>query len=948
MNTAPIHILIVEHSPTQALKLRYLLEKNAYQVTVTHNGKDALTAIQRQRPTLILSNVLMPEMDGYELCQWLKSDENLKQIPVVLLTSLSDPQDILRGMESGANNFIVKPYEEKFLLSRLRDILENQELRKISMSEMGMEIFFGGKKYFFTPDRVQIVDLLFSSLETAVQKNRELGEARDNYQTLLDTSADAILVLDRSKQVRFVNPAAEELFERQLDQWNEQGFDYPLRAGATSELKILRQNGAIVVAEMRVVETRWQGEPAYLASLRDITQRKCAEEAMQKRNRELSLLHRISQMFSSSLELDKVIETALEEIQRILNAFSTSIWLVEAEHDEIVCMHARGPGGANLVNTRLAIGQGLTGWAAEHNEVLIISDTWADARHHKQLNQRVKETSRSMISVPLRSKGQVIGVLNLTAPDVDHFSNEDLRLLEPIAGVAAVAIENARLYTEAQAEIAERKRAEAALLEAKEAADAANQAKSKFLANMSHELRTPLNAILGFSYLLRHDENVSEDQQQHLNIINRSGEHLLTLINQVLDLSKIEAGRMTLDESPFNLPLLLKELSDLFQLRAEKKGLTLIFDSPPDLPQMLQGDEIKLRQVLINLLNNALKFTKEGSIRLSVSSKKLPGGLDNTSLKTDRNILFSVKDTGPGMTAEELERVFEAFVQTTSGREASEGTGLGLAISQRFVRLMGGTIHVDSAPGQGSTFSFTLPANTLEPLTLLKESPEIPVIALKDGQPRYRILLVDKITENRQLLRGLLQPLNFELREAANGKEAIEAWTEWQPDLILMGLLMPIMDGYEAMQYIREAETNTSPVKNRTIIIALTASAFEEDRQIAISKGFNDFLRKPFKVHDLFELLKAHLGLSYIYGSNPENQPPSLDEPVSESTLKNIPADLLQQLQQAAGTTDIMLVSTIIQSIRRYDTDIAARLQNFADEFEYEKILKLLEKLQIA
>ena len=935
------HILIVEHSPTQALKLQHLLEKNEYQVSVTHTAEDALDAIQRRKPTLVLSNVLMPKMNGYELCRRIKSDASLKHIPVVLLTSLSDPQDIMQSLESGANNFIVKPYEEKFLLSRLRDILGNHELRKVSISDMKMEVVVGGQKYEFTPDRGQMVDLLFSGFETAVQKNLELEETRDSYQTLLDTSADAVLVLDRFNQVRFVNPAAEKLFERQLDEWDSQPFDYPLHAGETSEIEILRQDGTTLIAEMRVVETRWQGDAAYLAALRDITKRKCAEEAMHQRNRELALLHRISQMFSSSLKLDTVIETALEEIQRALHAFSTSIWLIDSESHELICMHARGPGGVNLIDTRLAIGQGLTGWAAQHNEVLIVSDTWSDERSHKQISRRIKETSRSMISVPLRNKGQVIGVLNLTSPEIDHFSHEDLRLLEPIAGAAATAIENARLYTAAQEEIAERKRAEAALLEAKEAADTANQAKSRFLANMSHELRTPLNAILGFSYLLRHDGTVNETQQKHLNIINRSGEHLLTLINQVLDLSKIEAGRMTLDENPFPLPGLLDELNDLFQLRAAKKGLRLLFSRSPDVPHIIQGDEVKLRQVLINLLNNALKFTEKGEVTLSVETHGCA------------SLRFEISDTGPGISEAEQERLFEAFVQTTSGREASEGTGLGLAISQRFVRLMGGTIRIESTEGEGSIFSFTLPVKVLETPTVLRECSSHPVIGLEPGQPRSRILLADKNAENRQFLSELLLPLNFELREASNGKEAIEVWRDWEPDVIWMGLLMPVMDGYEAMQTIRELEVSHDsqfsaadspiPSKKRTVIIALTASAFEDERKIALSKGFDDFLRKPFNVHDFFELLKKHLGVKFVYGDGSEHQPSASVRTVSEEALKKIPADLRQQLQHAAGTTDIMMVSTIIQAIRKYDADIAAYLEGFADDFEYEQILKILE-----
>ncbi|PID56379.1 hypothetical protein CSB45_11895 [candidate division KSB3 bacterium] len=948
-------ILIVEHEPAQADELQRLLESAGYEVRVTHNGEEALVAMRLWQPTLVLSDILMPGMSGYDLCRTIKSDDALKHIPIVLATTLSDPWEIVEGLASGAKNFIVKPYEEKRLLSRISALLSTRKPDTSSDSKTGVDILKDRENSPLSLDVSHGVDLLVSDFERAVQKHAELSEAHDSYYALLKTNTAAVVVLDRSRQVKFANPAAEKMFERQLEEWEAQPFEYLLRSGEGNEVEVVRRDGAVVVAEMWVVETRWKGEAAYLVSLRDITQRKRAERAMRKRNRELSLLHRISRMFSSSLDLDTVIETALREIQRSLNAFSTSVWLIEKERNGVVCLHARGPGSVNVKNTRLALGQGLTGWAAEHNEVLIIADTWADERSHKKMSRRVKKTSRSMISVPLRSKGEVVGVLNLTAPEVNHFSQDDLQLLEPIASSMAVAIENARLYAAAQDEIAERKRMELALREAKEAADAANHAKSLFLANMSHELRTPLNAILGFSYLLRHHGTVDAIQQKRLDIINRSGEHLLTLINQVLDISKIEAGRMTLDEVPFELPALLEELIDLFRLRAEKKNLLLISECKPGLPHLVYGDEVKLRQVLINLLNNALKFTQKGSVQLSVCSQPIAKDLTQESADSElpsmeHSVQFAVKDTGVGMAAEELEQLFEAFVQTESGRIASEGTGLGLVISQNFVSLMGGEIHVESAPGKGATFSFTIPIKVFETALPLQDSSSLPVIGLEPGQPRFRILLVDKHEENRRLLQELLQPLEFELREALNGREALDVWAAWQPDLILIGLLLPVMNGYEVMERIRtlsaEAPGSASDmhhvprISRPPIIIALTASAVEEERHEALSKGFDDFLRKPFKAQDFFELLKKHLGLKFIHGERASSSP-VLDEPIQDDAMKKIPAELVRDLHHAAGTTDIMKLSTIIQTIREYDDNLAEQLETYVNNFDYDHILKL-------
>jgi PAS domain S-box-containing protein len=312
-------------------------------------------------------------------------------------------------------------------------------------------------------------------------------------------------------------------------------------------------------------------------------------------------------------------------------------------------------------------------------------------------------------------------------------------------------------------DITERKQAE-------EATDVANQAKSQFLANMSHELRTPLNAILGFSQLMNKSANLAPEDKQNLKIIIRSGEHLLTLINQVLDLSKIEAGRITLDETTFDLFPLLDDLETMFQLKANKKGLHLFFERSDAVPQYVRTDEVKLRQVLINLLSNAIKFTKEGSVsvRVAVVSHKKQQTTNNRQL----TIHFEIEDTGVGIAPEEIENIFEAFVQAKTGRELREGTGLGLSISRKFVQLMGGQIPVSSIVDKGSTFKFDIDigVGVVEPNAIATQQPTRRVIALEPNQQRYRLLIVDDKPDNRQLLIQLLSPLGFELREASNGK----------------------------------------------------------------------------------------------------------------------------------------------------------------------------------
>ncbi|HEY1016384.1 MAG TPA: ATP-binding protein, partial [Herpetosiphonaceae bacterium] len=368
------------------------------------------------------------------------------------------------------------------------------------------------------------------------------------------------------------------------------------------------------------------------------------------------------------------------------------------------------------------------------------------------------------------------------------------------------------------------------------AAEEANQAKSVFLANMSHELRSPLNAILGFAQVMGRSAQLDAEQREHVGIIRRSGEHLLALINQVLDLSKIEANRMALHERDLDLHQLLDDLEDMFALRAEEKKLQLLFERDPATPRYVRGDDLKLRQVLINLLNNALKFTAEGGVALRVAP------LADGAAPGSSRLRFEIEDTGPGIAAEELGTLFEAFTQTASGRQAQEGTGLGLPISSRFVQLMGGEIQVRSEPGRGSVFSFEIDAARATAADLAARPARRQVTGLAPGQERPRILVADDKWNNRQLLIRLLAPLGFEVREAEDGLQAVELWEEWEPHLIWMDMRMPRLSGYDAATRIKSTTKGQA-----VVIVALTASTLEEERAMVLSAGCDEFLRKPFR-----------------------------------------------------------------------------------------------------
>ncbi len=421
----------------------------------------------------------------------------------------------------------------------------------------------------------------------------------------------------------------------------------------------------------------------------------------------------------------------------------------------------------------------------------------------------------------------------------------------------------------------------------------ASQAKSAFLANMSHELRTPLNAILGFTQLMNRSPAMPPEEKENLAIIRRSGENLLNLVNDVLEMSKIEAGHKVLSEKVFDVYRLLDDVEDMFYLEVGKKGLQMVSECDAGVPQYIRTDDGKLRQVLVNLIGNAIKFTKEVAISVTVKNSGEKG----------QNLQFSISDTGAGIAPDELDTIFDTFVQTETGRKSREGTGLGLAISRKFVQMMGGDIAVESEAGRGSVFRFGIQAEAAEGTEIETVKPERRVIALEPDQPLYRILIVDDRESNRLLLIKLLKPLGFELREAENGRDALEIWENWKPQLICMDMRMPVMDGYEATKRIKSGTKG-----NATVIIAVTASVFEEERSVVLSAGCDDFVRKPFKDSELYEVIQKHLGVRYVYEDAVETTPApqiNVSDVLTYARLISLPPELFDHLEHVVKINDL-------------------------------------------
>lgn len=485
-------------------------------------------------------------------------------------------------------------------------------------------------------------------------------------------------------------------------------------------------------------------------------------------------------------------------------------------------------------------------------------------------------------------------------------------------------------------DISERKHVEAALQQAKEAAESANRGKTVFLANMSHELRTPLNAILGFSELMTRDPNLTPEQRGNLATIGRSGEHLLALINDVLELSKIEANRVDLNLEDADLHRMLLGIEEMFRLRAEQQRIGLTVERSRRVPACVRTDANKLRQVLINLMGNAIKFTPEGgAVALRIDARLIQSP-ETADAAVAVELLFEVADTGVGIAPEEIDSVFDPFFQAAHGRQTHQGTGLGLSISRRFVRMMGGELTAESTLGAGSIFRFNVRAQTVNPCDASEALPEQRVTGLAKGQQAYRILVVDDKEEARNLLVGLLAPAGFMVETAANGRDAVETWDRWRPHLIWMDVRMPVMDGIEATRQIRGL-----PGGAETVIIALTASVFIEDREKVLAQGCNDFVGKPFRQSEIFEKISEHLGVIFTREAVPDE---AQHRDISPAAFADLPAALKEQLHQATDATDFDLAMATIQEIANLSPEhgeLAEALTEAVEDYRFDILQSL-------
>ena len=738
-------------------------------------------------------------------------------------------------------------------------------------------------------------------------------------------------------------------------------WDYVWRVFVSGQIKWLRGNSR--------PELQADGSIIWDGLVTDITEGKQAEEALRESAEREKAIAFVIQRMRQTLEIESIFSATTQELRQVLSCDRVAVYRFNPDWSGKFVSESVAEGWKALVRAQkrepdlnaIAVNDVDCVVKTLGHEDDLIEDTYLQStqggiyrqeRNHccvPDIYQAGFDTcylkllerfqARAYIIVPIFCSNQLWGLMAVyqnSAPR--QWQETETKMVVQIGAQLGVAIQQAELLARTRKQSVE-------LIKAKEAADAANSAKSEFLANMSHELRTPLNAILGFTQLMTLKSSLSAEDQQYLDIISRSGEHLLDLINDVLEMSKIEAGRITLNENDFDLYLLLDSLEQMLQLKATSKGIQIAFERDYEVPQYIRTDESKLRQVLINLLGNAIKFTDRGNVSLRVRATIGCGKESNQFLDSNCQLFFEVKDTGPGIDPLEFDKLFEAFGQTTTGLKSGQGTGLGLPISQKFVQLMGGAIAVNSTLGQGSTFTFNIQVSLVKQIPLKTTQPTHQrVIGLAPHQSAYRILVVEDKLTNRLLLVQLLSSLGFEVQEACNGQAAVDIWERWEPHLIWMDMRMPVMNGYEATQKIRASLKGQA-----TVIIALTASVFEEDRQTILAAGCDDFVRKPFREEELLNKMSKYLGVQYRY----EEEVPQTEssrqnlQQASNSDIAlqivNMPPEWIEQLHNAASQGSDILLFQLIEQIPPENSSVAVALTNLVENFQFEQVMKLAQ-----
>jgi two-component system, sensor histidine kinase and response regulator len=673
------------------------------------------------------------------------------------------------------------------------------------------------------------------------------------------------------------------------------------------ETIIYNKNGAALTVLLSAEIIELKNKKYIFTSALDISERKKVENALAKAHDELE--NKVKKRTSELEIMNQELRKSQYLLRRIIDSIEGEVFVKDTN------------GKYQLVNKSFGKSFGV-----ETNSVLGKDDFFISPPEvAAQLQERDKRIMASKIAEKAEESGIVKGKLLTYLSHKAPLINEN----GEVFGICGIAFD-----------ITQQKAIEEELRMSKEEAEKANKAKSDFLSTMSHELRTPLNAILGYSQLFQRDSKLNNQQREDIKIINHSGKHLLDLINDILELSKIESGKNKLTENDFKLTNIASMLKNSFSLRAKEKGLKLNINFDPDTPEYIKTDEGKFRQILFNLISNAVKFTESGNIQVGIKSNV------DTTKKTYLEVI--VKDTGPGISANEIDKLFYAFEQTSVGEQKKEGTGLGLAISRKYAQMLGGDLTVDSKLGAGSTFTVKIAVEVLEQeqiSRLTSEMTERKVLKIKSDEKLYKILVVDDDLGSRDLLKRLLDLVGFQVKTAENGKEGFNHFLSWQPDLILMDMRMPVMDGYETTCRIKNSNAETIPP-----IIALTASAFKEDRTQILAAGCDDIHRKPFQEYMLLESIGNLLGIKFDYENKSDHSTDQLYQKnetwnLTPASFLHLSSELRMELKTCALTLNQPKMMEMVNKIDDPNQeDLVIKMKELINDYEYEKIIKLISE----